>query len=852
MAALFTVCALVMGVLLAVGWVVAVADSAPNLRQLKPHIPHPLSAIYAADGSLLGYMHSDTVYTYVSDRQLPSRLKDATIAIEDRRFWHHGALDYQGILRAGIKDVFGGGGSLQGASTLTMQLVNNDYLDGTKYASNHNLKYKIIQAKLAEQLEKGHSKTWILDKYLNDVPYGTVSSQTAIGVGAASEVFFDKPVWQLDLAQEALLAGLPQAPSEYNPFIYRGPALRRRNAVLRAMLSARYISPGQAAAAEAEPLQVHPNHSFHLRREPYILDYVEQQLGQKLCPSTPSNCPVIQHGGLKVYTTIQPKIEAEAQQAILNHQPGGPSLDAQPAAALASVDPATGDIVAIASSATYNQTNYDFPVQAQRQPGSAFKVFALMTLIHDYDGDPSQTYYTSKPLPAGWDPLEPTWSVHTAEDTYQGTINITKATIVSDNTVFAQLVLDLGPKKMDQMAHAMGITSPLDGNPAEVIGGLRVGVTPLEMADAYATLANGGDHVAPTVISRVAFPDGSSIDMANPPHQQVFSDGETYAATKVLEGVIQSGTGTAANYGCPAAGKTGTAESYDNAWFVGYTPKLSTAVWVGYPQGNISMPNGFGGTLAAPIWHDFMLSASGGYCGAFPAPASYWTGTAFTGPHSASGALGGYSRNGGSIGQSGSGSGNGTGGVSAYNNPTLFAQPPQPASAPQPAPSRRPSQLAKCRQAHAHLRQLAPSCARVAALGTDRRRTSGEWAYRGSSRARAPRARRVPALWRSPPRAACSRSHAVDVARSGFHPLRLGHANGIVLRLARGVRHPRPSVRSPAEVRRKKTFRAVRPSFEPDFRHVGFVECIHVALEDSCARATWARTLAVALTSLRS
>jgi penicillin-binding protein 1A len=269
-------------------------------------------------------------------------------------------------------------------------------------------------------------------------------------------------------------------------------------------------------------------------------------------------------------------------------------------------------------------------------------VFALMTLIHDYDGDPSQTYYTSQFLAAGWDPQSPAWSVHTAEQTYQGTINVEKATVISDNTVFAQLVVDLGPDKMDAIAHQMGIVSPLQGLPAEVIGGLKVGVTPLEMADAYATLANGGYHIEPTIIDHVVFPDGSvDHSIGNPPRTQVFNYSEVYEAIKVLKGVIKSGTGTAADYGCPAAGKTGTAENLANAWFVGFTPKLATAVWVGYPQGNIGMANGFGGALAAPIWHDFMSSASGGYCGDWSPPASQWQGTAFVGPHSASSNSGG-------------------------------------------------------------------------------------------------------------------------------------------------------------------------------------------------------------------
>jgi penicillin-binding protein 1A len=482
-------------------------------------------------------------------------------------------------------------------------------------------------------------------------------------------MFFNKPVTKINLAQMSLLAGLPQSPSQYDPIVAPKLAKARRNSVLQAMVQSHYISQGLASAVEKQPLQVHPSPQFILHNSPYIYDYALQQIDQKMCPRTPNNCPAVSNGGLKIYTTIDPKVEQEALNAIHAHE-GGSVLDNQPAAALASVDPSNGHILAIASSASYQQTKFDFPVQAERQTGSAFKTFALMTLIHDYQGNPNDTYYNSHFLQAGWLPSDPTWSVHTAEETYQGTISVTKATTVSDNTVFAQLAADLGYQKLDAMAHAMGVTSKLTGNPSEVIGGLADCCTMLEMADAYATLANGGSHVPATIIDHVVFPNGKVVNFGNPPHTRVFTDGEAYTGTQVLKTVIQSGTGTAANYGCPAAGKTGTAENLDNAWFVGYSPKISTAVWVGYPQGNIPMSNGFGGTLAAPIWHDFMLSASKGYCGDFPQPTEPFTGTAFTGAHSSSRAPA-VSTN---AGQTGPG---------AYNNPTLYAQPPaQPQTTP--------------------------------------------------------------------------------------------------------------------------------------------------------------------------
>ena len=673
---LFAVCGLVMAALFAAGWVVSVADSAPNLNQLTPHNPNPPTVIYAADGSVLGYVHADSLHLPVPSAKIPTIVKQATVAIEDRRFYHHGALDYQGIIRAGIRDLFGHGGSLQGASTLTMQLVNNLYLDWTKYRYNHDLKYKIIQAKLAEQLGRRHSKDWILDSYLNVVPYGTVGGETAYGVGAASEVFFGKPVWRLDLAQVALLAGLPQAPSLYNPFIDATAARARRGAVLQAMVNSRYITQAQEIAANSEPLQVRSNTSYTFRRYPYVFDFIVAQLKQKLCPQTPNHCPVVANGGLKVYTTLDPRKERAAQASV--NQQGGPVLDNQPAAALASIDAHNGHILALASSSTYLQTKFFYPVMARRQTGSAFKVFALMTLIHDYDGDPNSTYYTSKFLAPGWLPDAPTWSVHTDSLTYSGTVNITHATTVSDNTVFAQLAADLGWDKLDQIAHQMGITSPLDGYPSEVIGGLKNCCTMLEMADAYATIANGGVHIPPTILDRVAFPDGSTLNFGNPPQHRVFTDGETYAATQVLKTVIQSGTGTAANYGCPAAGKTGTAQNLDNAWFVGFSPRISTAVWVGFPQSNVPMgPNAFGGVLAAPIWHQYMLAASDGYCGDFPQPTTPWSGIPFTGPHSGSQPA---AKNGNGPG-SRNGNGNSTGGAGTgnqYNNPTLFAQPQNP------------------------------------------------------------------------------------------------------------------------------------------------------------------------------
>jgi penicillin-binding protein 1A len=688
MTGVLIVCAITVGALAIAGWVVNVAQSAPNLSTLKPYVPGSPSQVFAADGTSLGYIWSDSVHTKIAGDSIPQTLKEATIAIEDRRFYQHGALDYQGIVRAAIKDAVKGGNGLQGASTLTMQLIDNTYLPHS-YRLDHDLKYKIVQAKLAEQLEAQHSKDWILDNYLNDVPYGTVNGQTAYGVAAASQVFFDKPVQKLSLAQYALLAGLPQAPSTYNPFLHPRDALRRRSEVLQSMVTAGYITQAEADQAATKHLELKADNTLRIHRDPYVFDFIVQQAARDLCPKTPNNCKALQDGGLKIYSTIDLRKQALATQAIIDHQ----SLlaeqgDGTAGAAVASVNTANGHIVAIATSGSYAQTQVNYATSAHRQPGSSFKTFALMTLIHDDQGNPNSTYYVSKLLPAGWLSEDPTWSVHTAEDSYQGTINITKATILSDNTVYVQLASDLGWDKLDETAHSMGITSPLDGNPSEVIGGLRVGVTPLEMADAYATLANGGSHYPATIIDKVKFPDGSSRDFGNDTPTRVFPYDEAYEGTSVLKQVVTSGTGTAANYGCPVAGKTGTANNLENAWFVGYSPRMSTAVWVGYPQGNIPMSDGFGGALAAPIWNEYMHGASSGYCGDWRPPEVPFEGKPFFGPFAVTGQpITTPKTSNNSITSSststtpsgGSGVGTGTS-TTPYNNPTLYQHPPQSGS----------------------------------------------------------------------------------------------------------------------------------------------------------------------------
>jgi penicillin-binding protein 1A len=591
--------------ILSVGiWALGVAAEAPPIDELKPIDKGENSQIFAADGTRLGFIRSDESRTPVPLSDVPETMQQATVAIEDERFYEHSGVDPNAIVRAAIENVEEGE-IVQGGSTITQQLVRNLYIADPE----RDIERKIVEAKLAEELEQEHSKEWILEQYLNTASYGTLEGRTAIGVEAAAQTYFSKSARQLSLDEAALLAGLPQSPSAYNPFLDPNAALERRNEVLGAMKDQGYINAQEYDKATHEGLGLDRGYKYTRIKEPYFFDFVEQELIDKYGVNT------VRQGGLKVYTSIRPDLQAAARQAIYSH-----GYASDPTAAVASVDVATGQIVAMASSRSYNESNFNLAAQGHRQPGSSFKAYVLATALRQ-GIDPYSTTYTSRHLDLNL-PEYGNWVVDTAEGSECNCgMTIAEATAESDNTVFAQLDLDVGPQNVADTAHDMGIESPLDGLPAEGIGGMRVGVTPLEMADGYATLASGGVHHEATAITKVEFPNGDVDVPGEGKEERVFSDGVAYTETDILKTVITGGTGTAANIGCPAAGKTGTTDDFTDAWFVGYTPKLATAVWVGHPDARATLGyNAFGGTLAAPIWHDYMEVAKGDYCGDFPEP----------------------------------------------------------------------------------------------------------------------------------------------------------------------------------------------------------------------------------------
>jgi penicillin-binding protein 1A len=596
--------ALVIGVVAAVAYVVNIAQDTADPNRLHANVQGGSSQVFASNGERLGFIDSDEVHSPILYAQMPTVLREATVAIEDQRFYKNNGVDLTGIFRAAVKDVLGGR-ALQGGSTITMQLMRNLYMRSDR----HTLKQKIEEAKMALDFEKRHSKKYILAAYLNSIPYGTVGGQTAIGVQAASRVFFDKPASELDLEQAALLAGLPQAPSEYNPFLYPAAARARRNEVLGKMAQLHYITAAQASTAKSAPLETHPGDFYTTKREHFFFEYVREQLLHRYGKQT------VEEGGLKVYTTIDLHMQELARKAIADtlDEPG------DPASSIVTIDPHNGDIEAMAESESFDESQFNLAADGHRQPGSTFKAIDLADAL-SHGVDPNSTFYFSHTLEPGWLAEEPKYEVRTFEGTsLDKSINLVQATLSSDNTVYAQLAADLGEPSITQTAYSMGVKTHLIGNPGQALGGLEYGVTPLEMADVYATLADGGLRNEPIAITKVVFPDGHVDTSWGTPHRvRVLSQPVTGAETAILHENVLSGTAGRSAIDCPTAAKTGTTSELYDAWLDGYNSEYATAVWMGYPKRDIAMTDVHGepqqgGFLPAEIWHAYMAPVTEGH-----------------------------------------------------------------------------------------------------------------------------------------------------------------------------------------------------------------------------------------------
>ncbi|MFN8108971.1 MAG: transglycosylase domain-containing protein [Thermoleophilia bacterium] len=591
------VCALVVlgGGALAAGLVVNSVASELRKQKVQEIRLGQNTRVYDRDHHLLGIIASTQNRTEVRSRQIPKFLKNATVAIEDKRFYEHHGVDYYRLVGALVHNLVGGH---QGGSTITMQLARNLMPGGAN--APRTFKRKIQEAYLANKYEDKYTKDQILTRYLNSVFYG----HNAVGVEAASLTYFRKDVWRINLEQAALLAGLPQAPSAYDPFTHRDVARARRNSVLQQMADQGYITQDQSSAAQKRGLELRRGNAYSSKPqgEPYFFDYVRQRLIDSFGPRA------VQRGGFTVNTTIDRTLQTYARDAITSNL----GLPDDPVASIVMIDAQKGYIRAMQSSqpTTGATSQFNYATQAKRQAGSTFKVFTLTRAI-ELGHNPYTTDYVSRQL----DFHDPRWGLiqtSTYSHGYRGRISIEQATLTSDNTVYMQMALDEDPNTIVDLAYRMGIprSRDLPRYPSITLG--TGSVTPLDMATAYAPLSNGGWRVQATGVQSIKQSNGQALAIPRK-RTPAISDGVAYEVTKVLRANVAGGTGIGANIATNVAGKTGTTEEFSDAWFVGYTPCYVTAVWMGYPNTsehrNMTSVHGRsvnGGSFPTSIWASFM------------------------------------------------------------------------------------------------------------------------------------------------------------------------------------------------------------------------------------------------------
>lgn len=600
---LFIALCLVVFAGLGFGYIFAAYQSLPAVgNNMRPAVS---SQVFDSHGRLITTLHSDQNRLPIDINKVPQNLQNAFIAAEDNRFYEHIGIDPIGIFRAIFANLTNRG-IAQGGSTITQQLAKNAFL-----SQEQTLKRKIQEAMLALEIEHKYSKKEILEMYMNQIYFG----QGAYGIQTAAKTYFNKDVNELTLTQCAMLAGLPKSPNYYSPFNNLNEAKKRKNVVLDQMVKYGYVSAAEAEDAKNQDLGLSKSHQSKEADEyASFIDYVSQQVAKKYGDDA------LYKEGLKIYTTMDVDKQHAAVRAMRNLPNNYTDENGltQPQAAIVSIDPKTGHILAMVGGR--GQDSFNRASMAVRQPGSAFKPFVYLTALqHDMTPD---TTMDDQPVTYG------SWSPKNAGGSYSGTMTLSDALAHSVNTIAVQLADRVGTKNIIANAKKMGITTldAKDDNLAMALGGLTKGVTPLEMASAYGTFANKGVHVKPTAIVKILDRNGNVLEDASTLEKEetktrVMSEREAYEMTTMLEGVIDHGTGTAAAIGRPAAGKTGTTDDNKDAWFVGYTPDIVTAVWIGDDTGSHSLGEIYGGTIPAEIWKDYMSSATSDESGGdFSAP----------------------------------------------------------------------------------------------------------------------------------------------------------------------------------------------------------------------------------------
>jgi membrane peptidoglycan carboxypeptidase len=615
------------------GAVTHVASATPsNLPPLTSSYAQP-SVIYADDGkTVLAVLSAARNQKPVKLSQVSPVIIHAVLDTEDHYFYVHGAIDIPSILRALFHDT--GGGGLQGGSDITQQLVKNVYL-----TDKRTIGRKIKEAVLAERVQHRYSRNQILQAYLNTIYLGS----GAYGVEAASNEYFGTTAAHVTLPEAALLAGMIQNPNGYDPVINPEAARIRRGQVLDHMVQYHSITQAQANAANAAPLPTHvtlPQAATGRGYGYYAQVVIDQLLGTPSAPVALDNNPLgstyqqrydaLFQGGLKIYTNLDPRQQADARSAIAQDivSVGAPYGDT---GALAAVEPSTGKVRALVGGTGSGRSSFDLATQAVRQPGSGFKLFTLLT-AYEQGYSPNDTIDGTAPCPVPF-PGDDAYVLHpphnAADGEGAGPITIDNATANSINCAFIRLGQKVGLPAIIAQAHTLGLTEDFKPYPSIIIGG--EGVTVLQMANAYATVADDGVYHTPSFIGRIVNNQGQVIYTGQQPGKRVIPEQVDREALVDFENVVLHGTGTAAAlYGRQAAGKTGTTDNSTDAWFNGMTPQLTASVWMGNPKGDSArygmrgvggLSQVFGGDFPAEAWHTFMQAALANVSPAtFPSP----------------------------------------------------------------------------------------------------------------------------------------------------------------------------------------------------------------------------------------
>lgn len=561
----------------------------PDVRVLRNYVPSETSYIYDIKGTLLYSLHDEANREVVDLNNVSPHLKRAVLAIEDSYFYTHNGINPSSVGRAVLAN-FQAGSTVEGGSTITMQLVKNLFLTPERAISR-----KVAEAVLALRLEQIFSKDEILEMYLNQVYWG----HNNYGVETAAQTYFNKPAKDLTLAEAAVMAGLIQAPENYSPFVNYEFTKQRQTTVLARMRQLGWITAEEEAAAKVAPLKIGEIKSFRSSIAPYVTEAAVEELKEKFGQDS------VLKGGMRVQTTIDLSMQRMAEETVKrNHavlRSRGVSADQM---ALVAIDPRTHFVKAMVGGVDYSTSQFNRAIQAHRQPGSAFKPFVYYTAFASGRYTPDSLIAdTPVSYPDGYEYYSP----KNYDSSFMGNIPIRRALEVSRNVPAIRLGQAVGINQIIEVSRTLGIQSPMEAVISLPLG--SVDLTPMEMAGAYATFASNGWHSPPTFIVQVADSSGNIILDNTPRPQLVLDPWATAALTDVLQGVVTRGTGTSAQIGRPAAGKTGTTDAQRDIWYVGYVPQLATAIWVGNDDYSPLGVGATGGVFVAPVWRDFMQQA---------------------------------------------------------------------------------------------------------------------------------------------------------------------------------------------------------------------------------------------------